>query len=214
MDFFDFEWSRDEAGYRIETDNPRQIDSSVKTVLSDLPPSEWIKPNGGPLSKVRVLDHFPSLFLKFANTPPTRDAVIKFANSFGLLRGDKEEALTSWYQAIDHFKEAVEYKKEEFWDSSTNGMEISMPRSFSTVLVRQDGEKLPSLFFRPTSLYAAMWLQYAQWVSAPGVQFRSCVWCGELFLYGPTTGRRSSARYCEPRCQKAHNYSKRKELLK
>jgi hypothetical protein len=210
MEFFDFEWPRDEAGYQIDSSKPRKRKREVTLLDEVADTAQFIKSVGGPTTKIRPLDHFPNLFLKFASTPKTTEAISEFAGKFGLLRGIKRESIDSWYSAIDNFKTAVSYQKDGFWGLATGSLEAAMPKSFSAVLSRREGNKLPSLLIRPTTLYAAMWLQYAFWVSAPGVQYRSCDWCSEPFLYGPGTGRRSSARYCQPKCQKAHSYDRRK----
>ena len=208
MDFFDFDWPRDEGGYEIK--QPRKPKRAA-TSLEEYAPTHYIQPSGGPITTTRPLKHFPYLFLTFAETSKTPNGVNEFADRYGLLKGNERESLDEWYEAIDAFKQSVAFNKDDFWESTSGDLEAQMPRSFTAVLVRRSDNRLPSLLVRPTTLYAAMWLQYASWVSAPGINYRWCAWCNKPFLYGPTTGRRSRARYCEPKCQKAHAYAKKKE---
>ncbi len=89
-------------------------------------------------------------------------------------------------------------------------MEVS--KNVSVGLVKIDQQQRPQLVMRPRSLVAAMWLQYGHWVSLPNVELRRCAYCPNWFAYGPGTRRRKTAIYCSPKCQKAHQYAKMKEL--
>lgn len=39
---------------------------------------------------------------------------------------------------------------------------------------------------------------------------KRCLWCSSLFWFGPGTGKRRTAMYCNPSCQGAHAYEKKK----
>jgi len=65
-----------------------------------------------------------------------------------------------------------------------------------------------SLHFYPTSLIAALWLQFAQLVSE-SQDFRACKVCGRWIVIGEH-GRRSQAIYCSGAACKQKAYRKRK----
>ena len=54
----------------------------------------------------------------------------------------------------------------------------------------------------PEGLHSALWLQFAQAVSA-NLQLQRCIICPTWFAFGTGTGRRKSAHYCSDKCRKA-----------
>jgi hypothetical protein len=77
--------------------------------------------------------------------------------------------------------------------------------------VPETGEP-PQLFYRPTSLFSAMHLQFFGYVTN-STQLRSChrPGCPEWVTYGPGTGRRDTGVYCSKRCANQHRYQRHKE---
>jgi len=105
------------------------------------------------------------------------------------------EAVTAWREAINtkNFSNLSEY--------------FSNPASdeYGTTVVRmihRDKNAPPQMFLEPTSLYAGMWVLFAQAVSA-NLQLRRCAICPVWFAFGTGTGRRKSAHYCSDKCRKA-----------
>ena len=69
----------------------------------------------------------------------------------------------------------------------------------------------PQLFFRPTTLFSAMHLQFFGYI-AHSAQLRQCKrpGCPEWVTYGPGTGRRETGEYCSKRCANQHRYQRQK----
>lgn len=143
---------------------------------------------------------------------------LNFANRFGLLNDSTsvEEPFFTWAVAITSLRQAI-----DLWNLSDFDKLISIfqGRSYGQVsIVLRPGSttaKRPQLRVAPTDLLNGLWIQLAEAVSAD-LKIRRCDFpiCGTPFAYGPGTGRRSSARYCSPKCQKAHEYQIRKESEK
>ena len=86
------------------------------------------------------------------------------------------------------------------------------------VLDWQEGMERPELFYRPSNLLSAIYLQALQDASG-GAELQKChrPGCPNYFQVGPGTGRPRLNRgvaYCEPKCQKAHAYMKKKGISK
>lgn len=60
----------------------------------------------------------------------------------------------------------------------------------------------PRLTLQPQSLYGFMVMECAM-IAAHGARSTSCQHCGDLFVTGPLTGRRSHAMFCSDRCRVA-----------
>lgn len=218
---FDFEWPRDESGYEI-LEVPEEVPSPEATLLTGRLAGTFIRPRGGVVRKYRWLDHHPALFREFADTPQTSEGVLDFANRFGLLfpdgafekQRDGSEYLPDWFKHIQSFQAGIGFAEhgQRGWDFAPAQFEVQVTKNVSVHLVKRDERELPQLAMRPRSLIAAMWLQYGLWISTPNMKLRRCVYCSTWFTYGPGTGRRETARYCSPKCQKAHQYAKKKEL--
>ena len=219
MNIFDFEWPRDESGYEI-VEVPEEVPRTGAVILTTRRARTLICPRGGAVRKHRWLDHHPGLFRQFADTPQTPKGVLGFANLFGLLfpdgafekEQDGSEELQYWFEHIRAFQRAVSFKEEGYWRSASDQFEVEVSKNVSVGLVKTDEQQRPQLVMRPGSLVAAMWLQYGHWVSLPNLILRRCAYCPNWFAYGPGTGRRETAIYCSPKCQKAHQYAKMKEL--
>ncbi len=82
----------------------------------------------------------------------------------------------------------------------------------------REGMERPELFYRPGSLLSALYLQALQDASG-GAELQKCdrPGCPRYFQVGPGTGRPRLNRgvaYCNPTCQKAHAYMKKKGVSK
>jgi len=178
----------------------------------------------------------PLLFRTFADLEETEEAVIKFANRFGVLSAawesrDKDEDIEDWVGWIRGFRrhidmteagtyradewtsatvEAGVYKTQERLSASVNFEENSAtPVKFALTPEGKNGGMAMKL--RLPSLRAALWMQLGEWISKPGMNQQECGVCGHWFTYGPGTGRRSNANYCRRECVNAANHQKRKE---
>ena len=116
------------------------------------------------------------------------------------------DAIKSWdeanrtgdYRALVHsFNTATFFGDEEDHDEDDKG--IAHMRLQMRV---HPGRKLPTLSVVPYDLESALWLQFAQTISA-NTQLQRCAVCPTWFAYGTGTGRRKSAHYCSDRCRKA-----------
>lgn len=78
---------------------------------------------------------------------------------------------------------------------------------------KRGGQRDMGLFFVPSSLIGALWLQFADTVDGDGY-VRWCARCGEPFVAGAGE-KRSNAQYCSQACQKlAWQREKRKAARK
>ena len=144
---------------------------------------------------------------------------LAFADRFGLLYRGDEEAVFDWKDQIKDMKSSVEAWRRGDIATVCGIFNDHGLRSWTRTHLNLEppavpGEK-PRLRFRPYDLSAALWIQFAEAVAAD-LQIRRCGFptCGTPFAYGPGTGRRSTALYCSPKCQKAHKYQLQLETEK
>lgn len=80
------------------------------------------------------------------------------------------------------------------------------------VKTTEDGRPLLALNLR--DLRTGIALQALRSLTAPaaGLETRQCAQCGTYFEIGPGTGRRSTSKFCSPRCQGAYRYARQKLL--
>ena len=101
---------------------------------------------------------------------------------------------------------------------SDSGMQIGGIGRLGAVFDWREGMELPELYYRPGSLLNAIYLQALQDASG-GAELQRCdrPGCPKYFKVGPGTGRPRLNRgvaYCNPTCQKAHAYMKKKGASK
>lgn len=210
LNVFDFKW-RVAAEHEVYEEKPRR-GRGARILYGRR--GWYIRPKGAAVI-TRPLDNFPALFKQFAETPKTPEGVREFANRFGMLDEGSDESFSIWYEQIDAMRDGLAKVESGAWQEAPEGYGTIASKFVDVVLINEIGRSRPSLKFRPRNLLAAMRLQFALWVSSPpGVKLRQCAWDGLWFMYGPGTGRRETAVYCSPKCQKAHQYAKRKELKK
>lgn len=197
-ELFKFQWERDPAGYRIiDTDEWGRCIAPSSNHIEHYDP--W-----------RIGSESLVLFQILAETPKNEEGYLKFANSYGLLTGREAEPLDTWYVKIDSLRIAVENWREGEFPVLIDTFSNHGFTQISVRLVEVVGFDRPQLFVTPDTLYTALWIQFAEAISAD-LKIRECAWCGKPFPYGPGTGRRTTATYCSPKCQKAHSYKKRLE---
>src|SRR5215831_2919778 len=90
-EIFDFRWPVSETGYKIMRGQP----GDIRNWQPDATKYESFVTHGVPISHAHrrrfyhPLETHPDLFLKFATSKPTEEAVLTFANHYGLLKGDE-----------------------------------------------------------------------------------------------------------------------------
>ena len=206
-----FEWFKDPEGYQI-------VETKEETGWK---PQLFIRPRSKRRTQYRPLDNHPALFREFAETAENPEAILGFANKFGLLTHPPEDEssdhfgmtdLSTWYGIIWEMKGVI----AEWELGRRQGDVVQTIESFSSlewswfdqmplVEVRLSASAdpvRPFLSLVPSTLMAAMWIQFAQAV-ASGIQLRRCAVCPTWFVFGTGTGRRNSANYCSDRCRKA-----------
>lgn len=175
--------------------------------------SKLLMPIGRTTQSYRPLDEYPVLFREFADTACSPAGVKAFADKYGYLtdRGILSQ-ITPWYPEIRRMGEAIYAWKQGLqrrdWSRLIRLFAEHTKGTASVKLDRVWGTDRVALYVVPESLLDALWLQFAQAVSA-NTQLRGCARCGAWFAYGTGTGRRKSAHYCSDRCRKAaHRHQK------
>ena len=184
----------------------------------------------GPVLRKRLFEEFPGLFKDFAALEFNPQAVLAFANKFGLLQKDRENELIWWLQYQRDFAELILQKSRATPDDAMAQLRFpsvlnlsDLPESqlsaldrinriFETSVTAQISwsDQAAGVVVRPTSLLAAMALQLGIWLGSETEFIRQCEACGATFDYGPGTPRRASRRYCSTNCQEAARYARRK----
>jgi hypothetical protein len=166
----------------------------------------------------------PGLFLDFASTQITVEAVKSFADRTGLLGiGNYPETVEGWYSAIRSMKQAVgEWDKAKTTGDFTRVMRVIKGRGGdrsllddkgagidANILLRKDVQRsVPRLCIRPFNLLDALWTQFT--LAIDGRQnFRPCAECRTWFQT-ETAGGRSDKEYCSDACRQ-RAYRKRKK---
>ena len=110
---------------------------------------------------------------------------------------DEAKQSGDYRRLIHSFNTATFFDTDEDYDEDDEGMARMRLR-----LRSYPGVDLPTLSVVPSDLDSALWLQFAQAVSA-NTQLQRCAVCPTWFAYGTGTGRRKSAHYCSDKCRKA-----------
>jgi hypothetical protein len=239
----DFEWWRDPAGYRMsetETDPDVIYHPPNRSPLHDLPvlPGQWglayhpfgirvlssadrdrVNPllvcrKGGELSPYRPLDHFGSLYAKFAKLR-SADDVLYFVEGYGPLTKDGLD--TSKGELVDGVLAHADAMRDLFIFLSgdrarrakvISDLQVSPFAELEVTLELDPATEDLKLRLCPTSLLDSIWLQAAQELSS-GAAVRQCRHCGDWFETGPRTGRRADAKFCSDEHRIAFNSLKR-----
>ncbi len=218
-------WPKDSNGYRLEKTppGPGRADVDART---------WVVANQGEPLPMEDRFMIPGLYRRLAELgtartrrprPANAKGALDFVESYGFLGEDLQDGRESvdfiarcirvareLVRAIDR-KEWIEIQRWTF----LNAKGIRLYPEF-----RYLGDDRSELFFGPNRLIDAIWLQALQDV-ANATQFEKCdrPGCPEWFAVGPGTGRArirrpGGARYCSPKCQRAHAYMRKKGISK
>jgi hypothetical protein len=160
----------------------------------------------------------PVLFRTLADLDLTEEAVLGFANRFGMLTipwntPNKDEDVSTWYDWIREFRDHVDmvesgqYRTED-WAKAALNFKDNAERSVTQVLRRESDNGPITLKLELTSLRAALWTQLGLWLSNLSMPQRKCPSCGHWVTFGPGTGRRGGrAKSCGlPSCINAAYY--------
>ncbi len=228
-----FEWERDHDGYRLVNRADVVHPAPRDTSLVYTPPRHMrferiavqpaarldrvLIPIGRRTLTYRPLEENKALFRQFADTTPSPDGVQSFANNYGLLwcyPWSYQYGLLVWANEISEMRRAVEQWEKaretgDDWSPLVNAIsQRSNEFDLSIDFSRPPGRERPMFTIRPPDLITALWVQFAQAVTA-NTPISRCSWCPTWFAYGSGTGRRRSSQYCSDRCRKAaHRYRK------
>jgi hypothetical protein len=199
-----------------------------------------LKPIGWHTAKMRPLDLNPLLYKHFAELPYSPRAYQKFAARFGQLEYGSRLVEWAAFQTIVRellnlpnrqprfiapFREYMEGAQPFMITEEENEREpwlgplpylrhLVQRGSYYVQFVNDDRGGPPILKIDVHDLRAGIALQALRCISATttrfGLQTLQCLKCGKYFEVGTGTKRRSTARYCTPRCREEHRYLRKK----
>jgi hypothetical protein len=200
-------WPVDLKGYEIKYDLPERSTPAARTIAGSAMRRVIVRKKGD----LGYYDPFArdGLLHRLASCRKKAEA-LDFVHQHGLLMRSDSEDLSNFFKEVKFAHELVVAKDLDKSESLYKLM------SFKSKAIRLKPVLLegnpPSLFFAPTTLVDAIYLQFFEEV-ATRANLKLCQrpGCGEWFKYGPGTLHRVTAQYCSPRCQKAHAYTMSKE---
>jgi hypothetical protein len=210
-------WPIDLSGYHLEEERAGKTLSDY--ALSE-PPGPSIVRNGGKMESHDVMQ-IAALYNRLADCSPDEKGALKFVSKFGFLssKNARSERVENISKQIEVVRSLVGLRKSEDWEQLEDWMmEHSKAFRLNPEFYAGDAGDPPKMFFAPSSLIDAIYLQFFQDISTEA-KFKLCKrpGCGEWFSYGPgirdpKTGkqRRETAEYCSPGCQKQHAYANSK----
>ena len=218
----DFEWWRDEAGYRyVPAGSVKPKPSEMSALYSIIEPimqrkgrPARIVPCSGKLQPYRPFEKDGGkLYQIFANLGSTDEGLFNFVNRFGPLteEGNREcgeEVLFAFSHAASMrdallcpLKERGAYVSR-FGNNGLRWSRIDVALAFNRITDR------PQFRLTPPTLINALWIQLGQALCSDA-SIRNCLHCGEWFEGGPGTGRRADATFCSDGHRIAYNSRKR-----
>ena len=206
MTDFIVEWPRDPAGYEIRESNFKKN--------SKIPGIEFnIVAKSGEVELYEPLK-IDGLYKRLADANSTHEGAIEFCNMFGLffnLKGKTDENPKMGFEVFLGVQEAtrqlIEIAETNEWDKY---VERAVFGHVTLRLEYIDDKSVPEILFVPDDLHTVMKYQLHADLKS-GAKSRKCLICPTWFNYGPGTTHRNTAIYCSPKCQKAHQYQKKKE---
>jgi hypothetical protein len=217
----DFEWWRDDAGYRYvpaAPGNPEPCEMSalyqmIAPIMGRAGKPARIVRRGGKLVPYRPFDKVDGLYKIFARLGTTGEELLDFVNRFGPLteegnRDSGEEVLFT-FACAQSMREVLSCPKTErgayfarFGDKGLAWSRIDAVLAFNPMTGK------PQFRFTPPTLVNALWLELGQTLSSDA-SIRNCLHCGGWFEAGPGTGRREDAKFCSDAHRVAFNSRKR-----
>ena len=206
-EMFAMRWPRVLAGYALVERPPQE----GKTILSSDPGGIFIVARG---EATEEYDPFriDGIYRRLAEVD-TSDTALAFSNAFGLFStsayGRDEYRVDDILDHAAGLRAAIDAAERGNWQPIVDGINHKNIGRCTLTLHHTEGAPRPDLSLQPSSLIAAIQIQFAL-DCAVGAQLKKCLWCSNWFKYGPGTGHRQTAVYCSPKCQKAHAYAKTK----
>jgi hypothetical protein len=163
------------------------------------------------------------MFHTFAQTDPTTEGVVGFANAYGLLglpdddrrlsegRGEvfveDDESLDRWFAEIGAIRDAVTLwnglrgrrVKAGDDDRLMGAVNDRLAGAAAPRLTRDRRSGRPVLQDFPLSLLGAVWLQFARAVGG-NKEYRACASCERWFEVSPETAR-TNRQFCSEACR-------------
>lgn len=223
-------WARDWEGYRIEPATPAAppprrsrrervarafgphgtgiVAGASQAIITEGGTPTAVVGNSGKMREYDALS-IDGLYEQLAVVRDD-DSLLAFVNKFGLLTPGSIGDIDYMVHEARVVRSLIDAKKRRDWSVLSGWLDNNAH------VIRLTGERLPGkrpeLFFRPRTLRDAIYLQFFEDLSG-GAKLKLCErpGCGNWFKYGPGTKppRRKTARYCSPKCHKAHAYQEK-----
>jgi hypothetical protein len=186
----DFTLSVDQKGYKLIPGRKPPGGALLDWRLDDIQPARIVA-RGGRLKRTPLNNH-PALFAEYANVT-TPEALLKFVSEYGPLNRDGI--------VPDLLREAKRMKRHREGQRREAIINVS---NLNAVLVTDRIKGAITVKIVPPTLLDALWFQLAQALQY-GAKWRTCRHCGEGFLAGGDSGRRSIAAFCSDEHRKRFN---------
>jgi hypothetical protein len=220
----DFEWLRDDAGYRYVPAAPGDAVCSVEGALGDLLPLSLggepsrrnrIVRRGGQLLPYRPFEHTGGVLHRiFVNLGNSVEGLLEFFTRFGPLTQEGldpncGEDIRFALSAAEAMRDLLSCSVREraiyvsrFGEKGVAWSRIDVALTFNPMTNK------PQFRLTPPTLVNALWLELGQALSSDA-SIRNCLHCGGWFEAGPGTGRREGAKFCSDAHRIAFNSRKR-----
>ena len=162
------------------------------------------------------------LWRQLADTTANANGALSFVSRFGFLRSKgRRETVDFICHGIEVMRALNKCIHQEDWPALDLWLRDNADADairLHPVFDQREGYPRPDLFFAPNTLMDAIYLQALQDATS-GTDLRKCdrPGCPEYVAVGPGTGRKRTGRpafYCTPKCQKAHQYMRKKGEVK
>jgi hypothetical protein len=219
MELIDFQWLRClPDGFQIVRKPARKWTKSGGRIIEGAPPSVGLVTEKRWFELYRPTD-FPELFQRFADMPATAEGMRDFFNTFGPLAlpggGAPTAGLINYYgivlgealadharlrHAINLFQTGDPSALAQGFNAASQALNARWGYLRPELRPRSSGKV--AIVWVPSSLIQFLWVQLALY-AASDAQLFSCEQCGDPFLVGTGTRRRSKAKYCSNACRLA-----------
>jgi len=220
-DLLNFQWVRYLDGYDVCSREPLGVRGAFG------PSGITIAPRDGREESYAPLETNPALYREFAALPESPDALIGFVEAYGPLQhltwiGKRNAPATPqpfdigpWLDAQRLLQDFVKQWEAGSFQPKRFNEYMQTPLDQLALfpdLRKIPGRASPAFCIRPTSLWAALYLQFAI-AAAEDTKPRKCAQCPRWFAVGPNHGRKTSAIYCSDRCRVAAYRQRQKEAI-
>lgn len=210
------EWNRPTDGVEIALD---------EDLMEDYGDPQYFRPRSERTIPVtlELLDLENPVVLHFINCRKDEER-LKFCERFGFLfkhdrlESDEHPWLFRYSESLAYFKLIQKWIEPDHIFTGSHEKIASWENSIETLMGHAHmrptfaiGDKArPKMTLLADSLLGFMVMEVGL-VFEVGAEIASCEHCNKLFLTGPMTGRRSTAKYCSDRCRVAALRARKKE---